>query len=442
MSTIYRKLLMAGLVLFVLTGRGLAGNFFIQDGDRVVFLGDSITEQRLYTTYIEAYTLARYPQWKLTFRNVGWGGDTAWLRQRSHPDEPTLFAADEAGQQAMVEKAVKGGLERDVLPLRPTAVTIDFGMNDHAYQPFREDIFKAYVRSQTELAKVLEAAGARVALLTPQPIEDKRPDPDQDARNQSLRRFSDGLREVAEKENARFVDQFGPYMAVLLQARAGNPSAFVGGGDAVHPGPPGHTLMAWAILKGLGASSEVSRAEIAAQGGSVASAEHCAVSNVKVADHGISFDRLDEALPMPIAAAAEPALKLAPVLEDLSRYVLRVTGLTGTNYEVKIDGEPAGQMSGEKLAEGVNLSNLPGPITKQGRKILDLVARKNDIFFRRWRNVELFDLPTWARNEASAEGRKAEVAKLDREIEGLEKQINEARKPVSHHFEIEQSAAQ
>src|SRR3954467_494109 len=83
---------------------GRAGEFLIHDGDRVVFLGDSITEQRLYTTYIEGYTLARHPDWKLIFRNVGWGGDTAWLRQRVHPDEAKLFAAEPAAQQKMIEE--------------------------------------------------------------------------------------------------------------------------------------------------------------------------------------------------------------------------------------------------------------------------------------------------------------------------------------------------
>ena len=81
---------------------------------------------------------------KFTFRNVGWGGDTAWLRQRAHPDEGKLFAAKDDEQQKMVEKAVGTGLARDVLPLKPTAVTVDFGMNDHAYTKFREDIFRAY----------------------------------------------------------------------------------------------------------------------------------------------------------------------------------------------------------------------------------------------------------------------------------------------------------
>jgi lysophospholipase L1-like esterase len=439
MSINHRKLLAAGFACLALAARALAADFPIHDGDRVVFLGDSITEQRLYTTYIESYVLARFPEWKLTFRNVGWGGDTAWLRQRSHPDEATLFGASEAAQETMVEDAVKHGLERDVLPLRPTFVTIDFGMNDHSYQAFREDIFRAYARSQEQLAKVLEASGARVAFITPQPIEEKRPDPDQDVRNQSLRKFSDGLKDVAARENALYVDEFDPYMAIMMHERAANPAAFIGAGDAVHPKHAGHTLMAWAILKGLGAPAAVSRAEIAAPAGTVTVAEHCAISNVKIADGGVSFDRLDEALPMPIDARAEPALKLAPVLDDLSRYELRVTGLAPGNYDVMIDGESAARLSQDKLAEGVNLSDLPGPITAQGRKIIELVMQKNDVFYKRWRDVQLYNLPAWADNPASSEGRNAEVAKLDGRVAEFESKIDEARKPVLHHFEIKRA---
>lgn len=428
-----------GLAALMLAARALADDL-IHDGDRIVFLGDSITEQKLYTTYLEAYTLARFPAMKLTFRNVGWGGDTSWLRQRSHTEESSLFAADPEKQQAMAEEAIKHGLERDVLPLHPTLVTIDFGMNDHSYQKFREDIFRAYVRSEAELGKELQAAGAKVVFLTTQPIEEKRPDPDKDPRNESLRQFSDGLKEVAEKEGALFVDQFAPYMALMLHERAANPAAFIGGGDAVHPGPVGHTLMAWAILKGVGAPAEVSRAEISLPSGNVAAAEQCAISNVKVADGGLTFDRLDEALPMPIDPRAQAALKLAPVLDDLSRYDLQVSGLAPGNYEVKMDGETVTHASNDKLAGGLNLSDLPGPVTAQGKAILDLVFRKNDIFFHRWRDVQLAVLPSWADNPASAAGRAAELAKMDKQIADLETQIDGARKPVLRHFEVKPAA--
>jgi len=424
------------LVLCSIAARALGGDFLIHDGDRVVFLGDSITEQRLYTTYIEAYALTRYPQWKLWFRNVGWGGDTSWLRQRSHPDEAKLFAADDANQRKMVEDAVKHGLERDVLPLKPSLVTIKFGMNDHSYQPFREDIFKAYVRSQTEIAEVLRASGARVAFLTPQPIEDKRPDPDQDARNQSLRKFSDGLKEVSAKEGAVFVDQFDPYMTMLLRERPNNPNGFVGGGDAVHPGPIGHTVMAWAILKGLGAPALVSRAQIDSATGKVTTTEACRVENLKVANNTVSFERQDEALPMPIDEKAGPALKLAPILRDLDRYELQITGLPAGGYEISIDGEPTGKATSEELAKGWNLANQAGRITQQAQKVLGLVFQKNNLYYTRWRQVQLYAFPEWAQGSDVETRRAAELGRLDKQIAEAEAEIDSARKPVAHRFEI------
>jgi len=435
-----RKTVLALLCAFTLAAGALAGDFFIRDGDRVVFLGDSITEQRLYTTYIEAYALARHPDWKLSFRNVGWGGDTSWLRQRAHPDEKELFAADSATQQKLVEDAVGRGLGRDVLPLKPTAVTVKFGMNDHSYQAFRPDIFGAYTRSQEQIAKVLQANGARVAFLTPQPIEDKRPDPDKDARNQSLRKFSDGLKAVAASTGSVFVDQFDPYLAILLREREGNPPGFIGGGDSVHPGPIGHTVMAWAILKGLDAPAFVSRVEIDGAAGKLETAQGCRVENLKASEGTISFERLDETLPMPIDARAQPALKLAPILADLSRYELQVNGLPAGSYEVAIDGKTVAKLSSEELAKGWNLTTTAGPITEQARQLLNLVIKKNDLFFNRWRNVQLYALPAWAQCPESEAGRSAEMARLDRQIAEQEARIDEVRRPKPHQFTVKPAA--
>ena len=340
----------------------------------------------------------------------------------------------------MVADSVGRGLGRDVLPLKPTFVTIKFGMNDHSYQAFREDIFRAYIRSQSQLAKVLSENGSRVAFLTPQPIEDKRPDSDKDIRNQSLRKFSDGLKDVAAKSGSSFVDQFDPYMAVLLRERAGNPTNFIGGGDAVHPGPIGQTVMAWAVLKGLGASAEVSHAEINAATKKVVAANGCKIQNLKQADGVLSFDRLDDALPMPIDERAEPALKLVPVAEDLNRLELRVTGLAAGNYDVTIDGESAGKIAAEELAKGWNLANAPGPITKQAREVLKIVFDKNNVFFRRWREVQLFGFPKWAQGPEAETKRTAEIARLDQQIIEMEAQIRTACQPKSHHFELKPAA--
>ncbi len=407
-----------------------AEGFFIHDGDRVVFLGDSITEQRLYTTYIEAYAQTRYPKWQMTFRNVGWGGDTSWMRQRTHTDENVLFAAHGKEQREIIQPAVAGGLERDVLPLKPTVITIKFGMNDHGYTAFRKDIYDAYVGSQTELATVLQKNGARVAFITPQPIEDARPDPDKDDKNMALRKFSDGLKKVAAEQKAKFADLFDPYMAVMLKARVSNGMATIGGGDAIHPGPPGQTIMAYEALKSFGATPLVSSAEILVKGDAskVASAKQCLVSKLSSKGNTVSFDRLDNSLPLPIDDRALSALALAPVVADLSVFELKVTGASSASYDVTIDGQKAATVTREQLAAGWNMTTAEGPIAQQGAEVLRLIFEKNDVFFERWRNVQLNP------------DRQAELPAMDAKIAELEAKINAARQPKTHHFELKPSA--
>jgi len=382
--------------------------FAIHDGDRVVLLGDSITEQRLYTTAIEAYTLARFPQWKLTFRNLGWSGDTA-----------------------------QGGLNRaprDLLPLKPTFVTIDFGMNDHGYRAFDENIFKNYIEKQTGLVSLLKSNGARVALVTPQPIEDKRPDPDKDVRNESLRKMSDGLREVATKEGVLFADQFDPYMAVMLRARQADPAAVIGGGDSVHPGPVGQTIMAWAILKCLGAPAAVSSAELDGTNGKVVAATGCEITDAKVAAGVVTFTRKDTALPMPVNPQGEAVTKLIPLLADLSRYELKVTGLTAPKYQLLIDDKPAATLTAEELTQGCNLTLTAGPITEQARQLWSLVVEKNNVFFNRWRGVQLYGPPDWAKTPAFEASREKELARLDEDIAQRETKIHAECQPLPHVF--------
>jgi lysophospholipase L1-like esterase len=103
-----------------------ADEFFFKDGDVVVMIGDSITEQHLYSNFVEMWTVTRFPKWKLTFRNVGIGGD----------------------------RSVGGNARfaRDVQIHKPTAMTVDFGMNDGNYQPFQEPTYNTYMNGLQGMA--------------------------------------------------------------------------------------------------------------------------------------------------------------------------------------------------------------------------------------------------------------------------------------------------
>ena len=58
------------LIVFI-AGQALAEDFALKEGDRVVFYGDSITDQRLYTTFAETYVVTRFPQLDVSFVHSG-----------------------------------------------------------------------------------------------------------------------------------------------------------------------------------------------------------------------------------------------------------------------------------------------------------------------------------------------------------------------------------
>jgi lysophospholipase L1-like esterase len=445
-----RAILTAGIffiasVVSTCTARADSSGFFLRDGDRVVFLGDSITEQGkpgetdrggLYTVYIESYALTRFPRWNLTFRNVGIGGDSAMLTQRlpARVDWEAFKAGDEAFRQRKTAECVGIGLERDVLQLRPTIVTIAFGMNDFGYRPYDDWGFQRYVRAETELLRVLQSHGCRAALFTTQPIEQplNAPDSTEAAKNVTLRKYADGLKQVAATHGVPFVDRFDPYMAMITRARAMTPPENVGAGlDAVHPGPAGHAIMAWCILKELGAPGDVSSATIDVATGKVVASDKCRISDVTSDVGGVlAFRREDDILPMPLDPRAEAALRRAPIVEDLNRYMLKVTGLKEGRYEVWIDGEKCATVDAATLNTGWNMAmpGVSGPVTAQTRRVMELVLKKNALFYHRWREVQLDP------------ARQRELPSLDTRLSELETQINAARQPQSHVFAIKTAA--
>lgn len=352
-----------------------AADFFFKDGDVVVMVGDSITEQLLYSNYVEMWTVTRFPKWKLTFRNVGIGGD----------------------------RSVGGNsrFARDILLHKPTAITVDFGMNDGGYKAFEEATFKPYMDGLQGMADQAKAANIRVAWATPQPLDkaDQGPTALSDVYNQTLEKFSDGVRVIAEKNGGLFVDQFHPYLKVLDSARSKGPKyERITAGDAVHPGPPGQALMAASILKGLSFPSLVSAVEIDAAGKKVVTASNCEVSNITTNDGGLQFARLDGALPF-FPPESASILQWTPILEELNDYRLKVTGLAAGTYDVRIGGKPVAKLSAEQLAGGVNLAAAAladGPIAEQTKAVKAAVEKKNryvhDSIFR---GVVLSNPPEW-----------------------------------------------
>jgi len=383
--------------------------FFFKKNDRIVFLGDSIYRKYQYSTDLELYLTTRFPQWNLTFLNAGIGGDTA-------TGGSTRFASH-------------------VLAEKPTAVTIDFGMNDAGYGGFNPAGQATFLKNTGQMLDAAREAGVRVALISPNAV-DRRVNARFKRYLETQQQFYAPLKELAVKHELPFVDQYAVTRAVLekLETAKANVKPFP---DGVHTSSAGGLLMAHTILVGLHAPGLVSDVSIDAASNKVEK-KACTVENLQSSATSVSFDRLDEALPLPVQPDWLVILPYVDQLRDLNWYGLKVTGLASGKYAVHIDGKEIGTYSTEQLAEGVNLGNLTsGPIFDQGRKVFTAINDKNSLVHQRFRGIVMFQAPDWLADVA-AERRSAELNKRAKQIADRQAEIYRQVQPAAHHFEVKQ----
>src|SRR6266550_5155028 len=269
------------LVAFVAL-QARAENFALKDSDRVVFYGDSITDQRLYTTFTETYVLTRFPKLDVSFVHSGWGGDRVT-----------------GGGGGLIDLR----LRRDVFAYKPTVMTIMLGMNDGSYRTFDEKIFDTYATGYQHIIDSVkkELPGIRITVIQPSPFDDVTQPPKFDGGyNAVLLRYSQFVRELADREKLNVADLNAPVVAALEKAKATDAElAKKIIPDRVHPGPGGHLLMAAELLKSWHAPALVCAVEIDASSKKVADARKTGVSELKTGDE-ISWTQFDEALPIPV----------------------------------------------------------------------------------------------------------------------------------------------
>jgi lysophospholipase L1-like esterase len=392
-------------------------NFYLHDGDRVVFYGDSITDQRLYTTFIETYAITRFPRMKVSFVHSGVGGDRV--------------TGGGAG-------TIDVRLPRDVVAYKPTVMTIMLGMNDGSYRAFDQKIFDTYAAGYKHIIQSVKEAlpGLRITVIEPSPFDDVTRAPNfEGGYNKVLVRYGEFVRELGREDKLTVADMNGPVVAALEKAdklNAETAKKIVP--DRVHPAPAGHLLMAEALLKAWQAPAVVTAVEIDAAGPGVTSAANTHVTDLAGGGH-LSWTQMDDALPMPIDTKDEVvalALRASDFVEAMDREPLKVTGLSAARYTLKIDGETVGTFTKEEWAKGVNLATLPTPMAKQAAAVHELTLRHNVVHFARWRMVGVnLDGMTIPPAHLQAAGEALDTLEAD-----VVAEQRAAAQPKSHRYEL------
>ena len=364
MLSVNSKRILPALLLCRVAFGAPAGSFYLHPGDTVVFYGDSITDQRLYTMVTELYTVTRYPKLDVRFVHSGWGGDRV-----------------SGGGGGPIDVR----LQRDVLAYHPTVMTIMLGMNDGHYVNHTAADDETYYAGYRHLVETVRQAvpGLRITAIEPSPFDDvTRPITLQpDGYNAVLQKYSDWIQHYASDAHLDVADLNAPVVAMLKKANGDDPAvAQKILPDRVHPALAGHMVMAEQLLKAWNARPLVSSVTIDAPAGKASATEFAAVSDVKAAP--LSWTETEEALPLPFAAwlADDKDHSIALVIKDsditaaLNLEPLRVTGLAEGRYQLKIDGVAVGAWSDKEWAAGVNLAILDTPMARQSVEVRDLTV--------------------------------------------------------------------
>lgn len=450
--------MMVGLAAAMLAGTPVAFGETFKDGETVCFLGDSITARGSTQTVISDYYLTRFPERTVRFANAGRSGDSAG--------------------------GALGRLQEDVSDKKPTAVAIMFGMNDvgrgnYVAEPSekqRAQQKQALNGYQANMEKVVariraEAGEPKLYFFTPSPFDQAvvlEKNNNQPGCNEGLGMCAAIVRELASKNNGTVVDFYGPMTALNTMQQKKDPKWTIVGGDRVHPGAPGHLMMAWLFLKTQGAPAVVSEVAVDVAAGRVVKSVNAEVTAVAKRDGGATFTVLEKALPFPIDPAAKPVLELLPIMKELNQEGLAVTGLAAGRYELKIDGAAVGQYSSEALAGGINLAtNEAAPQVKQARRVAQINEQRRNaeaqacslMNTRRWMvshyKVNVDDMAAvqahydsftdkteysaaMARNYIKQWSQRGELLK---KVEACEQESFAVRKPVSHEYVVAPVAA-
>jgi hypothetical protein len=340
--------------------------FFIHSGDRVVMYGDEDTDARRYTNDVAAFILTRYPSIKVQWFDEGWGGDTV-------AGDTNWYGGGDIDTR----------LNRNVTPHHPTVVTIQLGYSDsqvdaeHPVTTFEQsDLDKFNAGYEHILDKVSkDNPGVRFTLITP----DYHNNPDKEA---ILQHYVNSVAQIGNDNSVTVVDVSKPYGDMMAKAQTID-AAHAGGliQNNNTPLEPGDALIAAEIVKAWGMGPTVSAVTIDASNGSVTQSANSSVV-VKSSTGGLTWHQTDGSLPLPIHVE-DPLnsilLQSTDAISSVDQETLQVANLSGSSYDLKIDGTDVGTFSASQLSAGINLATYNTPMLQQSLKVLKFEHESQDI---------------------------------------------------------------
>ncbi|HWB04550.1 MAG TPA: SGNH/GDSL hydrolase family protein [Verrucomicrobiales bacterium] len=389
------------LILLVQLCAAISGGAvpLLKANDRVLVLGDSITQDGRYVAVLDLLRRCRMPQTPVEFIPLGLASETVSGASEKHHPWPRPDVHERAGR----------ALEK----VKPTAVLFCYGMNDGIYAPLDEGRFVKFQEAVKSLVALCRAAGVRqTIIITPPPFDpvsykgSLAPDGFDDYGykspwknyNQTLARYAAWERDTPGLAD-RVIDLHTPLTTVFATWHRVNPGW--SSGDGVHPVAEGHWLMAGLIAEGLGipgAVADLNAAAPEATGGWT-----------------VSFS----AAPPIAAPEGIPAgfLKAGGFQKQMNRFELTIPNTPPAALRLKSGDTLLGVVTRPQLARGLDLSGWPAlSLNRDAAAALPLAMERHRILSAAWREHVGHTRPDTDRTAMPLEEAKAAAAKIEEKL--------------------------
>ena len=394
-------------------------------GNKIAIIGDSITEQKLYSKFMEAYLHACSGVPDLHVFQFGWSGEQA-----------SGFAAR---------------MENDLTVFNPTIATTCYGMNDGGYQPYQEAIGKNYENNMRKIFDKMEKLGVKsVVVGSPGAVDANffRPgqtmgdQPSHVAYNDNLAHLRDIDRNLANERKYLFADVHATMFDAMTKAQATLGKEYdVCGRDGFHPGNNGQLLMAFAFLKGLGLDGNIGEIAIDLKGTSTVSGGH-KILNIAAGSLELESVRWPYCFQGDEKSSngTRSIIPFTSFNEDLNRFTLKVTGLDASMANVKW-GKVERKFSREQLAAGINLAAAYSetPFDDSFQKLLDTIAAKQNFETYMIKSIitDFRSLPKeLAKDEELQKAIEIFRSRLAARQQELDEAVHRSLVPVKHQIQI------
>jgi len=389
--------------------------FHLEDGDRVVFLGDTIFERERSLGYVETLMTVQYPEKRLVFRNLGWAADLPNGKSRASFDwnqPPDAWFRRLTNQVAIAD---------------PSVVLLAYGMaasfeGAAAVPQFKQDLERLIDGIQANARDPV-----RFVLLTPIAHQDLGgPFVTGEKHNEDLKLYAEAVQELAKARSFRLVNLFEP-----TSARADPAKGYVETENGIHLSPAGYLLMASKIASDLGWRVNGARLGIEQDGTLRRGSTGAKVTEIDRGTKGTRFNYLEDRLPPAIVTYTNPAAGTIHAVGP-DRMRVQIPRLNDGTYVMLIDGRIA--QFGDETSWTYSNDVARGPSFDQAERLRELIVRKNRLYVNRWRPQNDTYLFGFRKHE---QGQNAdEVAKFDADVAKLEAEIHRLKQPVPHTVEV------